>query len=50
MYLEIYKKVKKVSSKDDFTRFLDILIKDYKNHSDEWENKSIEDFLQGIKS
>jgi len=50
MDLELYKEVNEVSSKHEFTRFLDLLIKDYTNNSDEWENKSIEDFLQGIKS
>lgn len=48
--MEIYKEVKKVSTKDEFTRFIDLLIKDYTSNLDEWENRNIEDFLEGMKS
>jgi hypothetical protein len=48
--MELYEKVNKVNSKKDFLSFLGLLIIDFKNNSDEWENKSIESFLEGMQS
>jgi hypothetical protein len=48
--MELYKEIKNINSKEEFIRFLGLLISDFKNNSDEWENKSIESFLEGIQS
>ncbi|NLP14304.1 MAG: hypothetical protein GX383_07545 [Clostridium sp.] len=48
--MELYKEVKKVGSKEEFLKFLELLITDFKNNPDEWENKNVESFLEGIQS
>jgi hypothetical protein len=48
--MELYKEVKNVSAKEDFLKFLGMLINDFKNNPDEWENKSVESFLEGMQS
>jgi hypothetical protein len=48
--MELYKEVKQVGSKEEFLRFLRMLINDFKNKPDEWENKSVESFLEGMQS
>ncbi|MBL8203353.1 MAG: hypothetical protein JNM09_03930 [Blastocatellia bacterium] len=37
-----------ISSREDFMRFLEALIADYGNSTDEWENTSIEHFLEAM--
>lgn len=48
--MNIYKEIKNVKSKDEFLRFLEILSKDRKSNAQEWDNKSIEDYLLSIQS
>ncbi|MDQ0087463.1 hypothetical protein J2T12_000857 [Paenibacillus anaericanus] len=48
--MELYKEIKNVSDKDQFTEFIGLLVKDFKLNSDNWENRDIESFLEGIKS
>ncbi|WP_017814595.1 hypothetical protein [Paenibacillus shenyangensis] len=35
--MELYKEVKKVREKDQFTEFISLLVKDFKSNPDEWE-------------
>ena len=44
----IRKAIEKLNSKDDFTRFLDLLYEDYKNSKPRWENVTLEDFLSAL--
>ena len=37
-----------VKSKDDFVEFLYMLVEDFKNHSEEWENQDLENYLEGL--
>lgn len=48
--MELYKEIKKVSDKDQFINFINLLLKDYKTNPSSWENKNIENFLEGINS
>ncbi|MCL9771213.1 hypothetical protein NAT47_12390 [Flavobacterium sp. HXWNR69] len=38
----------KVTDRDSFAIFLDLLLKDFKENPKEWENKSLEDFLEAL--
>ena len=40
----------KVTDRDSFAIFLDLLLKDFKENPKEWENKSLEDFLEALSS
>ena len=42
--------VSSVKSKDDFTRFIDILVQDLQENPASWENKTLNDFLRAIQS
>lgn len=48
--MEFYEELSKVKSKTNFTEFINLLINDYKNNKQEWENQTIEEYLDGIKS
>ena len=48
--MELYKEVNKVSTKEDFINFIEFLIEDFKNNNNEWENKTITEYLTGINS
>lgn len=48
--MELYKEIAKVHSKEDFIKFLNLLIHDYRNNQSEWENKTLEDYLEAILS
>ncbi|WP_315121149.1 hypothetical protein [uncultured Clostridium sp.] len=48
--MNIYEEIKNVKTKEDFLRFLEILANDRRSNSDEWENKSVEDYLLSIQS
>lgn len=37
-----------ISNKEDLVRFLHLLSKDYKNNQEQWENGTIDEFLEGI--
>lgn len=48
--MELYKEIAKVSSKEDFEKFLELLILDFKENQNEWENNTVESYLEGILS
>lgn len=48
--MEFYEEIKKVETKDNFVTFIDLLISDYKNNREEWENKTLEEYLESMKS
>lgn len=48
--MEFYEKIEQVATKDEFLEFLNILSKDFKLNVDEWENKSINYYLEAIES
>ena len=48
--MELYKEVENVGSKEELLSFLGLLINDFKNNPDEWENKSVESFIEGMQS
>ncbi|QUL56557.1 hypothetical protein KDC22_08720 [Paenibacillus tritici] len=48
--MELYKEIKKVSDKDQFSEFIGVLVNDFKSNPGDWENRDIESFLEGIKS
>ena len=48
--MEFYEKIEQVTTKDEFLEFLNILTKDFKLNVDEWENKSINNYLEAIES
>ena len=40
----------RVSTKEDFVKFIEILIKDFDKNKSKWENIDIPSFLEGIKA
>lgn len=48
--MKLYEEIKNVESKDDFISFVEMLISDFKQNKDEWENQTVEDYLEGLKS
>lgn len=48
--MNIYTEIKNVKTKEDFLRFLEMLANDRKSNAEEWENKSVEDYLLSIQS
>jgi hypothetical protein len=40
----------KVSDRQSFVQFIDLLREDFLNNSENWENKSVEDFLEALSS
>jgi hypothetical protein len=48
--MELYKEISQIKTKDDFIRFLDAFIKDFKQNPNEWENNDLEKFLFAMKA
>lgn len=48
--MDLEKITSKIKDKEDFEMFLEALIKDFSENKDEWENKSLKDFLKALKS
>lgn len=48
--MNIYTEIKNVKTKEDFLRFLKMLANDTKSNTEEWANKSVEDYLLSIQS
>lgn len=46
--MDIYEKAENVTSKADFVSFLELLMDDLKNNKADWENDSLNLFLDGI--
>lgn len=42
--------VPKIESKEDFQDFLSLLIADYRENKESWENKSIDSYLLAMKA
>jgi hypothetical protein len=47
---ELIKKMENLNSQEDFLGFLELLIQDLRNNPDEWENKSLESYLEAASS
>jgi hypothetical protein len=37
-----------IQSKEDFTAFLQLLAQNFRDHPEEWENNTLDQYLQGI--
>lgn len=48
--MNIHTEIKNVKTKEDFLRFLEMLVNDKKSNAEEWENKSVEEYLLSIQS
>ncbi len=48
LFKEMENKIETMNSKKDFLEFMELLIKDLRVNSKEWENKNLEDFLEGM--
>lgn len=46
--MDIYDKVESVNSKADFVIFIEMLMKDLKTNSEDWENDKLDLFLDGL--
>lgn len=46
--MDINDKVENINSRADFISFLGMLIKDLNNNKSEWENDTLESFLEGL--
>ena len=46
--MNINKFANKVETKEDFEQFLLLFIEDFKNNKPEWENCSLEHYLEGL--
>ena len=47
---ELEESIKNVNSREDFIRFIDALMNDLKTNPDQWENKTLPDYLSAIQS
>jgi hypothetical protein len=45
---DLFDYVKTVNSRKDFIKFVGYLNEDHKKNSEEWSNKTLEDFLGGL--
>ena len=43
-------KIDKISNKEDFVNFVELLVSDLKNNPEEWANKTLSEYLEGISS
>lgn len=46
----MFDKIENIKSREDLIDFIDALVKDMEVHSEEWENKSISDYLLSVQS
>lgn len=46
----MYKVIEKITDKDSFVQFLNLLSRDYATNQSEWENKSIIEFIEAMSS
>ncbi len=46
----IEKRIEKITDKEDFLTFLNELIFDYRNHPKEWENSTVDLYLEAMLS
>jgi hypothetical protein len=48
--MDLYKEIENIATKEDFLRFMELLIDNFRNNPDDWENKSLENYLESIQS
>jgi hypothetical protein len=48
--MELYEKVKNVKSREDLIQFINHLRMDLQTNKDEWENITLEDFLEAMEA
>jgi hypothetical protein len=48
--MSVYEECEHVNDKNSFLVFLRSLAKDYAEHPDEWENRTITDYLESISA
>jgi hypothetical protein len=46
--IDLHQKLNEITCKDDFVFFIESLQDDLKNNPTEWENKTLEDYLDAI--
>jgi hypothetical protein len=46
----LYKNIKNIKTKEDFINFINLLIKDFEEKPDEWENVTVENYLEAMSS
>ena len=47
---EIEKSAHSVKSREDFIKFVGALVQDLKNNPNNWENKSLDNYLEAVQS
>lgn len=47
---DIIEQIEGLSNKEEFLKFIQILIIDYKENIQEWENKTVNEYLEAMKS
>lgn len=48
--MHLHESINAIQTKDEFIEFLNLMIKDNEINSEEWENKSITEYLEGMAS
>lgn len=48
--MELYKEIAHVDSKEEFIKFIGHLVNDFKENRVEWENKTLDTYLEGMQS
>ena len=44
----LVERAESVSNKEDFAAFLNLLVRNLRDHPEEWENANLEQYLQGL--
>lgn len=47
--MQIHEIAKTVQTKHDFIKFVGVLLEDYKTNPSNWENRTLEDFLEAMQ-
>lgn len=48
--IDFKQKINEISSKEDFVSFMELLVSDFNNNPNEWTNKTLLEYLEGIAS
>lgn len=48
--MELYEKINAIKTKDDFVNFIELLIKDYSDNPDEWENQTLDNYFEAMRA
>ncbi len=46
--MDLVDQIEKISTRDDFIRFLNLLIEDYEKNNEEWENNNLSLYLKAL--